>query len=114
MRPYRWLVGFVLGASGCVLESSSSNDPGNEFANRPKASVNWRSCGDLQCGEVAVPIDYAAPALGTIDIAVNRAPTYYGTGTYRGAVLVNPGGPGAPGKSFVAAMAGPLRAEFPG
>src|SRR6185295_13754061 len=33
---------------------------------------------------------------------------------YRGVVLVNPGGPGAPGKSFVASLAQPLRQQFPG
>jgi len=108
-----WLVGFVLIASGCV-ESSSSNDLSQEAAKRPKTSVTWRACGAIQCGEVAVPIDYDAPERGTINIAINRAQAAFGTGTYLGAVLVNPGGPGAPGKSFVASLANPLRQQFPG
>jgi len=100
-----WWVGFVLIASGCTAESSSSNE-------RP--SVHWRTCGAIECGEVVVPIDYDAPERGTINIAINRARADAGAGEYRGVVLVNPGGPGAPGKSFVASLAQPLRQQFPG
>ena len=107
-----WLVWLVLSAGGCVLDSSLSSDNlGAEAAST--SSVNWRPCGDIQCGEVAVPIDYDAPELGTINIAINRAQTY-GGGNYRGSVLINPGGPGAPGKGFVASLADGLRMQFPG
>ena len=107
-----WPVGFVLGASACVVESSSMDQGDPDAPTRPTSKVNWRQCGEIQCGEVAVPIDYGAPELGTINVAINRAPALYGT--YQGAVLVNPGGPGAEGKSFVAALATGLRQQLPG
>jgi pimeloyl-ACP methyl ester carboxylesterase len=103
------LVWFVLSASGFVLACSSEDDAGSQ----PSGSVHWRPCGSIQCGEVAVPIDYGAPELGTIRIAINRAQADGGA-SYRGAVLVNPGGPGAPGKSFLASLADPLRRQFQG
>ena len=87
-------------------------------------SVHWRPCGAaalvpggggaaLQCGEVEVPIDYDAPELGTIEIAINRVQAFSGS-AYRGVVLLNPGGPGVPGKSFVEQLGGALQAVFPG
>ncbi|MGA2522450.1 MAG: alpha/beta hydrolase, partial [Acidimicrobiales bacterium] len=38
----------------------------------PVTPVQWSACGALQCGTVAVPLDYADPAMGTIQIALAR------------------------------------------
>ncbi len=65
--------------------------------------VDWKSCGidDMdaaggECGEVRVPLDYADPDGRTLDIAVSRVaaadPRHR-----RGALLADPGGPGASG-----------------
>ncbi|MEY2935664.1 MAG: hypothetical protein RL033_6413 [Pseudomonadota bacterium] len=59
-----------------------------------------------------VPIDYDRPDAGAIGIAINRARAL--TPVRRGVVLVNPGGPGAPGKGFLARSASALRALLPG
>jgi pimeloyl-ACP methyl ester carboxylesterase len=105
-------LGFVLGASACVVESSSTDYRDPDALTRPMSKVTWRPCGEIQCGEVTVPIDYDAPELGTIRIAINRAPALYGV--YRGALLINPGGPGVEGKSFVGELATGLRQQLPG
>ncbi len=64
--------------------------------------IKWSACaGDglpegLQCGKVTVPLDYAKPADGTLDLAMAR---FRATGKSRGSVLLNFGGPGGPGVS---------------
>jgi len=80
---------------------------------RPTGSLVFRQCGAVECAEVMVPIDRAAPERGTVSIAINRVladPRH----RYRGVLFVNPGGPGAPGKAFVEAAAAGLRAMFAG
>lgn len=49
---------------------------------------------DLQCGKVTVPLDYARPGEGTLELAMAR---YRASGRSRGSVLLNFGGPGGPG-----------------
>jgi pimeloyl-ACP methyl ester carboxylesterase len=79
------------------------------------APLNWGSCGEVvrsprdiptaQCGTVAVPVDYANPAGAQVQLAVIRIPA---TGPRIGALLVNPGGPGASAVDMVAAMGAQL------
>lgn len=68
------------------------------------SAIDWTECGSLECGFVDVPLDYDDPGGDTISIAVNifRAAD---TDRSRGALLVNPGGPGASGTSFAEAFA---------
>ncbi|MFJ3234315.1 alpha/beta fold hydrolase [Streptomyces sp. NPDC086787] len=67
--------------------------------------VTWSRCTgdrmpkDLECGKVTVPLDYAKPGAGTLDVALAR---YRASGKPRGSVLLNFGGPGAPGISGLA------------
>ena len=73
--------------------------------------LNWGSCArfvkstkDLpgaQCGTVSVPVDYANPAGAQAQLAVIRIPA---TGPRIGALMVNPGGPGASAVDMVASM----------
>ena len=59
----------------------------------------WRRCGDgFSCATLLVPLDYAKPAGATMHVAVIRTRSI---GTHRGSLIVNPGGPGASGVSFV-------------
>lgn len=61
--------------------------------------VQWADCGDgFDCGSVAVPRNHDDPTGPSINIAVIRRPA---TGTARGSILVNPGGPGASGVNYV-------------
>ncbi|MFJ4616768.1 alpha/beta fold hydrolase [Streptomyces sp. NPDC088812] len=67
--------------------------------------VTWQPCegegmpDDLECGKVAVPLDYAHPGAGSLDLALAR---YRATGDKRGSVLLNFGGPGGPGVAGLA------------
>jgi pimeloyl-ACP methyl ester carboxylesterase len=67
--------------------------------------IDWKPCDtnpDQDCGTLTVPIDYADPGGDTIDLALLRVPA---TGARVGSMVVNPGGPGAPGTSYAAAAA---------
>lgn len=54
----------------------------------------------LQCATVRVPIDYANPAAGSVDIAVSRLAAT-DPSVRRGVLLANPGGPGGTGLDWV-------------
>jgi pimeloyl-ACP methyl ester carboxylesterase len=67
--------------------------------------IDWAPCasnGDHDCGTLTVPVDYADPQGETLDLALLRVPA---GGARVGSLVVNPGGPGAPGTSYAAAGA---------
>ncbi|SDF41622.1 alpha/beta hydrolase fold [Lentzea fradiae] len=83
--------------------------PGVAAHAAPEASgtggLEWRLCSEVanrwspddaetECAMVTVPVDYANPRGRTMDIAINRLKA---SGTRRGVVLLNPGGPGGSG-----------------
>ena len=75
------------------------------------ATITWHSCNDqsidsedsdkFDCGTVDVPLDYAQPDGEKISIALIRLRA---SGSRSGAILYNPGGPGASGFDYVAGM----------
>ncbi|MGO4248143.1 alpha/beta hydrolase [Micrococcaceae bacterium Sec5.1] len=85
--------------------STSTVDP-SIAASAPKGlekyysqSVKWSSCEDgFQCAEVKVPLDYGNPDSAEITLSAIKLPS---TGTKKGSILVNPGGPGGSGVDFV-------------
>ncbi|MDW3176099.1 MAG: alpha/beta fold hydrolase [Acidimicrobiia bacterium] len=85
-------------------ESLSDSATTSTAAPALRSTIEWSECGALECGVVDVPVDYSDPDGDTISIAVNilRASD---TDRSRGALLVNPGGPGASGTSFAEAFA---------
>ncbi len=56
---------------------------------------------DIRCGHVSVPLDYADPAAGDVDVAMIRMKSS-ASGEPRGSLLLNFGGPGGPGVSALA------------
>ncbi|HLS00780.1 MAG TPA: alpha/beta fold hydrolase, partial [Beutenbergiaceae bacterium] len=61
-------------------------------------TVDWEECGtDQECATVTVPIDYAEPESGTIDLALKK----HATRSAEGMVLFNPGGPGGSGVDVI-------------
>nr|WP_218880932.1 alpha/beta hydrolase [Kineosphaera limosa] len=101
----------TLTAAGCT---TGSGDPGADgtaaapgtTAAQPAANLSrfyeqtpkWGACDDVQpetqgsqCTWLEVPIDYASPDAGTTKLRVLKVPA---TGTAKGSLLVNPGGPG--------------------
>ena len=66
--------------------------------------LDWHVCedhADFQCATMRVPLDYAKPAGRDIGIALLRVPAT-DQDTKVGALVVNPGGPGAPGTQYAA------------
>lgn len=70
----------------------------------PGRAIRWERCGDLDCGRLEVPLDYADPAGATITLVLARRPASDARRRL-GVLLVNPGGPGVPG-SYLAERAG--------
>ncbi|HET9782241.1 MAG TPA: alpha/beta hydrolase [Candidatus Dormibacteraeota bacterium] len=92
----------VVGAIGLGACNDATNPPPpSPVPYVTPSSVAWTDCGDgFQCGAVAVPIDYANPTHGTIRIALARKPAT--DPSHRiGSLLLNPGGPGGSGITFV-------------
>ena len=62
--------------------------------------LDWSSCGSgNDCAKLEVPLDYADPAGEKIEIALLRNPADRPR-QRAGHLVVNPGGPGAPGTSY--------------
>src|ERR1700740_3158153 len=119
------LLSFVLSmATAVALTPVSGATPGYDAGPTPSSGapqpssappLSWGSCGQVlsnprdvpsaQCGTVAVPVDYATPGGAQAHLAVIRIPA---TGPRIGALLVNPGGPGASAVDMVAAMGADL------
>jgi pimeloyl-ACP methyl ester carboxylesterase len=71
--------------------------------------IDWAPCetnADNDCGTLTVPIDYADPTGETFELALLRVPA---SGARVGSLVVNPGGPGAPGTSYAAAAGAVFR-----
>jgi pimeloyl-ACP methyl ester carboxylesterase len=63
----------------------------------PVTPIAWSPCnGDLQCGTLVVPLDYADPSGPTISIAVARHPAEDPAARI-GSLVIDPGGPGVSG-----------------
>ena len=63
----------------------------------PVTPIAWSPCnGDLQCGNLVVPLDYAHPDGPTISIAVARHPAEEPAARI-GSLVIDPGGPGVSG-----------------
>lgn len=64
--------------------------------------ISWEDCGGWQCGSLEVPVDYDEPDGETIKLALSRIKATGAGGADRvGSLVVNPGGPGAPGTDMV-------------
>ncbi|KOV96615.1 alpha/beta hydrolase [Streptomyces sp. NRRL B-3648] len=90
----------ALALFGAGLPAAAADRPQPDLSRFYRQKPAWAACRgpdmpkDLQCAEVTVPLDYARPQAGTLDLALAR---YRATGTSRGSVLLNFGGPGVAG-----------------
>jgi pimeloyl-ACP methyl ester carboxylesterase len=67
------------------------------------SAIDWRACGDQRCGTLDVPLDHFDPDSEMIEIALAMRPAD-DSDSRAGAILLNPGGPGAPGLSMVESL----------
>lgn len=105
-RPVlRWcaLVALVAVAlTGCVAPKHQASSPtagtATSGTSDPALSryydqvLEWTTCGEEQCADATVPLDWAEPDGASITIAMRRIPA--SSGEPVGSLLVNPGGPG--------------------
>lgn len=63
--------------------------------------LEWRECGRARCAKVTVPVDYAEPDGDTFELAVRLYPA---EDSSKGALFVNPGGPGGSAIDFAGYM----------
>ncbi|HKX67151.1 MAG TPA: alpha/beta hydrolase [Intrasporangium sp.] len=61
--------------------------------------LDWTRCGEFECADLRVPIDYDDPAGGDIAIRVLKARAA-NPGKRIGSLVVNPGGPGGSGVQY--------------
>ncbi|MDM7990902.1 alpha/beta hydrolase [Arthrobacter sp. zg-Y877] len=105
----------LLLASGCTSAPGTDENDGGDSASTAAADVigdvpgelrefysqdvDWTGCeGDFRCATVTVPMNYADPGAGTVELSVIMAEA---DGDARGTVLINPGGPGGSGYDAV-------------
>jgi pimeloyl-ACP methyl ester carboxylesterase len=94
-------------SSGNEGASASAGAPGTSAA--PQSStLDWTPCtGDLaglECASLQVPLNYADPGGRKITIALSMIPATAPASERQGVMLVNPGGPGAAGRSLAAGV----------
>ncbi|KSW21831.1 alpha/beta hydrolase [Cellulomonas sp. B6] len=101
LRRCALLVLVVLTLAGCLAPkhqataptsaaTTSTSDPA--LARYYDQVLEWTTCGEEQCADATVPLDWADPEGETIEVALRRVPA--SSGSPVGSLLVNPGGPG--------------------
>lgn len=79
-------------------DKASPSASGKSLEDFYDQDIAWEACGSNECGTIEVPISYQEPGEGTILLSLEKAKA---TGESIGSLVVNPGGPGAPGTSTV-------------
>ncbi len=92
---------------------AESGRAGSGQAGSGATALEWEPCfgGSAECAALEVPLDDTVPDGPTIDVALSRVPARDPERRI-GSLLVNPGGPGAPGADFAASIAGVLPEEL--
>ncbi|MCL3997566.1 alpha/beta hydrolase [Streptomyces lavenduligriseus] len=90
----------ALALLGAGLPAAAADRPQPDLTRFYQQRPSWAACPgpdmpeDLECAKVTVPLDYARPGAGTLDLALAR---YRATGPSHGSVVLNFGGPGGAG-----------------
>jgi pimeloyl-ACP methyl ester carboxylesterase len=89
--------------------AAASGGPASGGGAAAGTALAWRACphvaAGLQCASLQVPLNYARPGGRKITLALSRMPATAPAGRRQGALLVNPGGPGGPGRAFAQQVA---------
>ena len=92
----RGAIAAVLAAASLVASCGSGDTTAPPQQAEPLA---WKSCDGVECADLVVPFDYSGESDGTFTLRLSRQPALKPTERI-GVLLVNPGGPGAPGRSL--------------
>jgi len=99
------------GGSGAPTAASHATTaaPGSPAIVPQASSLHWTPCtgqlAGMECASLTVPLNYADPGGRKITLALSMAPATAPAAQQQGVMLVNPGGPGEPGRSLAAAVA---------
>jgi pimeloyl-ACP methyl ester carboxylesterase len=84
-----------------TVDPTTTVEPTDTTVTAVKRTLDWAPCNDpsaqnplLECATLPVPLDYDKPTGDSVDMALVQLPA---SGDRQGAVLFNPGGPGASG-----------------
>ncbi len=98
-------LGLVVAMAAVVPVADAATPSASPTASAPKpAPVEWKRCPGRDkaygCGRIRVPLDYSKPAGETVSVRVARfrSPNQK---QHKGAILFNPGGPGASGVDYL-------------
>ena len=93
-------------ASGEPLSTKSASPAATGLSRFYTQKLSWTSChGSDRCATLTVPLDYADLGGDTIKLALLMVPAANASAD-EGALVVNPGGPGASGVDFAASANG--------
>jgi pimeloyl-ACP methyl ester carboxylesterase len=99
------------GSSDSPGSGAASSGSGAAGAGQP-AALKWSSCtmsgvqgAPMKCANLQVPVSYSDPGFREITLALSEVPATAPASQQQGDLLVNPGGPGASGRSLAAAVA---------
>jgi pimeloyl-ACP methyl ester carboxylesterase len=103
------LLALLLVAVGCAGSGSSVRPT----PQADRSTLPWEDCGEgLSCATLTVPVDHDHPGGPTLDLAVARRPAA-DPDARLGALVLNPGGPGAAGTDLVrTGLSNPALARF--
>lgn len=109
---YATALGVVAALAACSAPSEPSRSASPTW---PRQALDWRGCGHgesfqagtavtgaPECALLRLPTDYRHPEGGTQDLAVTRISA---TGTRKGVLFFNPGGPGVSATDMLARLA---------
>lgn len=91
------------GADDTATDDTTPDEQGSGTgSDRPDDDLAWSQCSRLECTTVEVPMDYG-PGAGaeTLEIEVARVSADGEPDDYRGALFINPGGPGVSAVEFL-------------
>lgn len=92
----RLLIGLAAASLFAILLLAPTATP----ATNAQSGIDWEPCGGrVECGTLAVPLDYAKPDGRTIELSLIRIPARDASQRL-GVLLANPGGPGASAIEF--------------
>jgi len=104
--------GATVGATVGATATGGSDGTGTSAIVPAASTLHWSGCnGQLagaECASLQVPLNYADPSGRKITLALSMIAATAPVSEQQGVLLVNPGGPGAPGRSLAAAVAAGL------
>ena len=104
--------GASTGGAAATATGGATTGAGSAAIVPGATKLSWHACGGqlagLECSTLQVPLNYADPGGRKITIALSMVPATAPKSQQQGVLLVNPGGPGEPGRSLAGDVAAGL------